>query len=238
MISQALLQEHDGWLHFASLSGERGRLWVEEFRHPECFGILGTAGGALPLLHRRERYEIEQGRRLLEEAEARLQALRGAGVKPSILAALDQIYYPLLAYYHYALGDYAPAGEGLDRADQAIAAAIGQEPFLLPLAFRCSEFELHRARIARNQRRWREMRLHLDRALGMVVHEKHPLCVRPDGTGVTLAEVKAFFRDLPRTGADMETFARQLTDDAARHRLFDRFVLGIYALPGFVVPYP
>lgn len=235
MISQALLQEHDGWLHFASLSGERGRLWVEEFRRPEIFGILGTAGSALPLFHRRQ---IEPGRRLLEEAETRLQALRSAGTRPSILAALDQIYHPLLAYYHYATEELALAGEDLDRADQAIAAAIELEPFLLPLAFRCSEFELHRARIARNQRRWEEMRHHLDRALGMVVHESHPLCVRPGGVEVTLAEVKAFFRDLPPAGPDMEGFARQLTDDAARHRLFDRFVLGIYALPGFVIPYP
>jgi hypothetical protein len=238
VISQALLQEHDGWLHFASLSGERGRLWVEEFRRPESFGIIGTAGSALPLLHRRERRQIEQGRRLLEEAETRLSFLRNQGTRPSILAALDQIYYPLLAYYHYATEELALAGQDLDRADQAIGAAVELEPFLLPLAFRCSEFELHRARIARNRRRWEEMRLHLDRALGMVVHESHPLCVRPDGTGVTLTEVKAFFRDLPRTDADMETFARQLTDDAARHRLFDRFVLGIYTLPGFVIPYP
>jgi len=235
MISQALLREHDGWLHFASLSGERGRLWVEEIRRPETFEIVGTAGSALPLFHRRE---LEKGRRLLEEAGTRLRSLRDAGVRPSILAALDQIYYPLLAYYHYVTEDFALAGQDLDRADQAIATAIDLEPFLLPLAFRCSELELHRARIARNQRRWDEMRLHLDKALGMVVHESCPLCVRPSGAAVTLAEVKDFFRGLPQAGQEMETFARQLTDDAVRHRLFDHFVLGVYALPGFVISYP
>jgi hypothetical protein len=229
-LSQALLQEHDGWLYFASVSGERGRLWAAEFRQTEPMEIVATAGRALPLFHRRE---FEKGRRLLEEAETGLRSLGSA--RPSIVHAVESIYFPLLAYYHYCLGEFAPAGQDLDGADRAVAAAIGLEPFLLPLAFRCSEFELHRARIARNQRRWEEMHLHIGRTLEMI-HGDRPFCVLPGGGQVLLSEVQAFFRGLPPGKPEMEVFARQLTDDKTRYRLFDLFILGIYAVPGFVIP--
>ena len=58
--------------------------------------------------------------------------------------------------------------------------------------------------------------------------------IRPEEiSSVIQKEIQAYQTDLK-----MESFARQLTDDAARHRLFDHFVLGIYALPGFVISYP
>lgn len=229
---QALLQEHDGWLYFAAISGARGRTWAEEFRRPECFGVLTTAGRALPLLHRRD---FDGGRRLLEEAESGLRALRGA--RPSFLFVLESIYHPLLAYYHYCLGDLAPARQDLDRGEAGVAAAIELEPFLLPLAFRCAEFALHRARLCRNQRRWDEMRRHIDQALAMIGGNR-AFCTLPGGGEVTLPQVQSFFRGLPPIDPEMERFSRQLTDDRTRHHLFDLFVLGIYAIPGLVISYP
>ncbi len=226
------LQEHEGWLYFAAVSGEAGRAWVQEFRRPECFEIVSTATRALPLFHRRE---LERGRRLLEEAEAGLLSLREG--HPSIRFAVEQIYYPLLAYYHYRVEEFALARENLGLASVAVASAIAREPFLIPLAFRCSELELHHARIARHQRRWEAMGRHIDTALKMV-HGGAPFCALPDGTEIALPEIQAFFRGLPPLAPEMAEFSRTLTDDALRHRVFDQFILGIYAIPGFVIGYP
>jgi hypothetical protein len=228
----ALLQEHDGWLYFAAVSGERGRIWEQEFRRPESFEIVNITGRALPILHRRQ---FEQGRRLLAEAETALGSLRNA--RPSVLFVLESLFYPLLAYYNYRVGELALAGQNLDRGAGALASAIELEPFLIPLAYRCSEFELHHARIARDQRRWEEMRRRIDRALAMIGGSL-PFCVLPGGAEVTLAKVQAFFRGLPPIDPQMEEFSRQLTDDRTRHHLFDLFILGIYAIPGFVISYP
>lgn len=231
-LSQALSQEHDGWLYFASVSGERGRRWVEEFRGSPGFDVLGLTVRALPLLHRRD---FASGRRLLEEAGRILGSLRDG--PPSFVLVLESIYHPLLAYHDYCVGELALARQGLDRGETALAAAIELEPFLLPLAFRCAEFELHRARLDRNQRRWAEMHRHIDTALAMI-HGRSPFCMLPGGSEVALPEIQAFFRDLPPIDPAMESFSRQLTDDPTRHRLFDRFILGIYTLPGFVISYP
>lgn len=235
-LPKALLQEHDGWLYFAAVSGERGRAWEQEFRRPESFGIVDLTVRALPLLHRRQ---FEPARRLLAEAETALEALRERApeIRASILFVLDSLYYPLLALHDYRVGELAPAERNLERGARALASAIEMEPFLVPLAYRCAEFELHHARIARDRRRWEEMRRHLDRALAMI-RGSHPFCGLPGGADITLAEVQAFFRGLPPVAPEMERFSRQLTDDSTRHHLFDLFILGIYALPGFVVAYP
>ncbi|HEY3571442.1 MAG TPA: hypothetical protein VGP73_26180 [Thermoanaerobaculia bacterium] len=231
-ILKAFLQEHDGWLYFVAQSGETGRVWEREFRQPDPFAIVTTGNRTLPLLHRRE---LARARRLLDEAEAALGALEE--VRPSIRLVLESLHYPLLALYHYRAGELEAAGRSLERGAAALAAAIEIEPFLLPLAFRCAEFELHHARIARDQRRWGEMRRHIDRGVAMI-DGRLPFCPLPGGGEVTLAAVKAFFRGLPPSEPQMEQFARQLTDDRTRHRLFDLFVLGIYAMPGFVIPQP
>jgi hypothetical protein len=233
-LPRALLQEHDGWLYFAAVSGERGRIWEQEFRRPDSFAVVDLAVRTLPLLHRRQ---LDEGRRLLAETETALESLRARHAGTSILFVLESLYYPLLALYNYRAGELAPAGQNLDRGTAALARAIELEPFLIPLAYRCAEFELHHARIARDRRRWAEMRRHLDRALAMIRGDL-PFCALQGGAEVSLAEVQAFFRRLPAIDPRMADFARQLTDDATRHRLFDLFILGIYALPGFVIAYP
>jgi hypothetical protein len=227
-----ILPDHDGWLYFAAVSGERGRRWEEEFRRPESFAILGITGRALPLLHRRD---FEGGRRLLEEAEEALASLQTT--RPSIRSVLDSIYFPLLAYYNYCVDEFALAQCHLDRGATAVAEAIALEPFLLPLAFRCAEYELNLARLDRQQRRWAEMRRHIDVALAMI-RGSHPLCVLPGGTPITLPEVQAFFGTLPPVDPKWESFSRQLTDGPTLHHLFDLFILRVYAIPGFVVAYP
>ncbi len=231
---KALLQEHDGWLYFAAVSGERGRAWEQELRRPESFAIVDLGVRTLPLLHRRR---LDEARRLLAEAREALEAFGERNARPSIRLVLESLYYPLLALYDYRAGELAPAERNLDRGAGALAAAIELEPFLMPLAYRCAEFELHHARIARDRRQWEAMRRHADRALAMV-RGSLPFCALPGGGEVSLAEVQAFFQGLPPIDPEMEKFSRQLTDDATRYRLFDLFILGIYALPGFVIPYP
>ncbi len=229
---QALSQEHDSWLHFVTRSGEAGERWAAEFRRPEHARVVSGAVTALGHFHRRR---FDAGLALLEEAAAALEAARGA--EPSIVLALESIYYPLRAYYDYCVEAYDEAVENLDRADRSVAAAIGRERFLLPIAYRCSEFRLHRARIARNQRRWSEMHRQIDLAWRMMEGE-HPLCELADGTGVGVAELAAFFRSFPALDPAVEEYLRGLLDEGLRRDLFERFVNRIYALPGFVILYP
>jgi hypothetical protein len=229
---QALSQEHDSWLHFVTRSGEAGERWAAEFRRPEHARVVSTAVAALGLFHRRQ---FDAGRALLEEAAAALAATRGA--EASIVLALESIYYPLRAYYDYCVEAYSEAVENLDRADRSVAAAIARERFLLPIAYRCSEFRLHRARIARNQRRWREMHRHIELAWEMM-EGRYPLCELADGGGVGVPELVAFFRSLPALDPAVEEYLRGFLDETLRRDLFERFVNRIYALPGFVILYP
>src|SRR5262249_5781078 len=77
-------------------------------------------------------------------------------------------HHPLLALYQSRAGEWEGAGRSLERGTAAVAAAIEIEPFLIPLAFRCAEFELHHARIARDRRQWAEMHRHVDRGVAMI----------------------------------------------------------------------
>ncbi|HEY3571444.1 MAG TPA: hypothetical protein VGP73_26190 [Thermoanaerobaculia bacterium] len=230
---QSLSQEHDSWLHFVALSGEEGRDWAESFRQPGNSAVTRAAVASLGRLHRRS---FAEGLALLEEAEAGLEAVR-ATAEASIVLALESIYFPLRAYYEYCVEAWDEALASLDRSDRTVAAAIARRPFLMPIAYRCSEFQLHRARIARNRGRWSEMRRQIDLAWEMM-EGRQPLCERPDGGRVTVADLVAFFGSLPVADPVAAEYLRGLTDVEMRRELFDRFVSRIYALPGFVIPCP
>jgi hypothetical protein len=218
------------WLRFVARSEEHGRLWVEEYRRPEVRAAEVRADEALALLRRRH---LEEGRAELRCMEDLLGALT---VTPSIRYVLDRWYFGILAYYEYAIEDFDAAGESLRRADAAVVAALSIERTLIPLANHCQEFRLHQVRIARNRRRWQEMRQHIEVALAMT-EERLPLCLLADGTTVGFPEIVAFYDSIPDFTEEEREVLSGMLDPVIRRRIFHRFVAEIYAFPGFVIPY-
>jgi hypothetical protein len=220
------------WPHFAARSGEEGRRWIEEYRRPEFQRIAGAAHQALFLLRGRQ---LDAGRARLAEAEAGLRSLQGATA--SILRVIERFYFGVLAFQQYCDEDFGGAAASLHRAHEAVAAAIGDRRFLLPLANHCHELRLHHARVARNRRRWPEMWSHIAAARAMM-EDQLPLCVLADGTAVHFSTLGAFYGTLPELNVEELEFLAGQLDARLRLQLFERFVGRLCAIPGFVIPYP
>jgi len=230
-MSEPAQNEVHEWPHFVALSCDEGRRWVKEYRRPECLELTRWIGQALAWLRRGR---VDDGCELLVRAEERARAL--AALSPSLRHVLDRFYYGALAYLHYCLEDFDTAQELLERSDDAVRAAIEERRFLLPLAVHCHEFCLQHARIARSRRRWQEMREHIARSRAMM-QDRLPLCVPRDGAAVYVATVAEFYRSIPGLSAEELAALRDLLDDGRRLELFERFVAGLYALRGPVIPY-
>jgi hypothetical protein len=220
------------WSHFVARSGAEGSDWVREYGRPDIAALVTAADESLLLLRTRR---FAAGRdRLAVMADGLTDG--GNAIDPSIASVLERWYYGALAYAQYCVDDFASAEESLGRAHAAVAAAIGRAPFLMPLANHCQEFRLHAARIARNRRRWAEMHEHVAAALGMM-EDREPLCVLGDGTEVRFAELVRFYLALPGLSPEEHESLAGQVDPGVRLRLFHRFVQGLYAIPGFVIPY-
>lgn len=217
------------WLHYVTRSGEEGRRWAEEYRHPE---ILGADRLSVRAVHELRARHLSRGAALLEEMTERLRQLE---VPLSIRHVLDRWYHGVVAYERYCREDFEGAWRSLDRANAAVAAAISLERVLLPLANHCHEFRLHQARISRNRRRWLEMRQDIESARAMI-EGREPLCRLVDGTAIYIADLCAFFDSLALEDQEREDLAG-LLDEKLRLSLFDRFVAELEIIPGFVIPY-
>jgi hypothetical protein len=203
---------------------------VEQYQHPEVRAVESCADEALALLRRRRLTEGHEKLRQMEDLLGSLAACL------SIRRVLQRWYFGVLAYYQYATDNFAAAGESLRRAEEAVTEALSIERILLPLANHCQEFRLHHVRIARNQRRWQEMRHHIEVALAMA-EERLPLCILADGARIGFSEIVAFYDSVPDFTDEEREVLSGLLDPVVRRRVFHRFVAEIYALPGFVIPY-
>jgi hypothetical protein len=220
------------WTRLVALSGGRGRRWLEEYQGDESRAIEREALHALVLLRRAE---IAAGEVLLRRAAARLDRIDPR--RRSIRAVLERWYFGVLAYRHYCCERFDEATVALDRAQQAVAAAITEQRFLLPLADHCYEFQLQHARIARNRRRWAEMRQRIAAAREMM-RSQLPFCRLADGSAVYWSTILAFFDSIPGLDPAERQALRETMDVDRRLRLFDQFVAGLYASPGLAIPYP
>lgn len=216
------------WMHFAARSGEQGCAWSATYRRYEPLEAMSIE--ALAMLRRGE---LESGETCLERLREDLAA---CGAPASVRAVLDRWYHGVAGFLHYRRGDFEAADESMFAAHEAVSAAVGHHRFLLLLANHCHEFCLHRARIARNQRRWRRMEEHVELARGMMA-DRLPLCRLADGTPVFFATLADYFGSLPWSEAERAWLADFLDADA-RLRLFERFVGRMLVQPGFAIPYP
>lgn len=223
-------EERLDWLHYIRKAGDDGRHWADaysRYRH-----VAHLCDEALTLLRRRK---ASQGLAVLQEAGRERDAMNGA--EPSICAVMDRWYYGVLGYYLYTVDAFDDADRVMRQAADSVADAVAREPFLLPLAYHCHEFYLHRARIARNRMHWAEMREYVDEVRGMM-EGRVPLCTRPDGTPVVIGDVQSFYRSLaPMTEAERSGCRTLLDENGELMRGFDRFVRVMYQLPWAVIPY-
>jgi hypothetical protein len=216
--------------HLIAHSGDMGRRWAEEYQSPACARLRRDLRQALALLRG---YRIAAGRHLLDAAGERLREL---GAAPSVRQILTREHRSVLAYLFYLQEDLEQAEELLNAAQQAVRAAIEMQPCLVPHAIHCQEYCFQRARIARSRRRWDEMRRILDVARALVEDEA-PLCVLSDGTPILFSTLDVYYRSLQGLGEGEAAYVRDLTDTDRRRRDLERFIDGLYLIPGFVIPF-
>ncbi|HEV7507443.1 MAG TPA: hypothetical protein VGS07_21340 [Thermoanaerobaculia bacterium] len=218
------------WVDLVALAGNDGRRWAEEYRQPACSQFLEMINRSLQLLRSRH---LDSGIDLLASAHLLLLSMRDASA--GLVYALERWRHSVTAYYYYCIDDLENAEDCLMKAQTAIQAAIETQTFLLWLAEHTCDFQLQRARIARNRRHWHEMRRHIQACRDMMKN-RLPLCTLSDGTPIYIAAIDHFFRALPLTTEREKLALARLLDPCERHRQCQVTVDAIYALPGFVIP--
>lgn len=222
--------ERFNWQYFVARSGRTGRLWTEEFARHEYGDLAAQADAALALSRRRQ---LQPAFDILDAMQARISALKG--VRASIAAVLERLYHGVLAYCYYGIGDFDAAQNELVEADRCVRLAVDADRVLLPFAHDCHEFQLHHARIARNQRRWNAMHSHVEVARG-IVEDRLPLCELSDGTIVDYAALVRHYETLSLAPEERQELLPIMDVELRRHH-FNRFLMQLYLLPGLVIPY-
>jgi hypothetical protein len=219
------------WRYFVALSGAPAAVWIEGYRQPDVAALVEDLERALSLLRRRQYAHASQ---LLAAVPSRMDALRD--VCPSMLHVLGRHYHGVQAYGCYCVEDFDRARQELLLAEEAVRGAIEIDRYLLPLASDCHEFHLHHARLARNQRKWSEMREQIALVRGMVT-DQVPLCRLRDGSPVRYSTIRVYYDPRTPIPEDAQRAARPFLDTELRCRLFEQFVTELYSIPGMVIPY-
>ena len=221
------------WLRFVRQSGAEGAHWAAAYE--QVAAIQQTCKDAVEVLRRRG---LAEGSALLRRAHDELCGMDAEGMPASVRAVVDRWYYGAIAYYHYAREEYDDAGRCMDVAHETVVFALEQTGgCLIPLALDCWEFEMHRARIARERPDWPALRRHTARAVAMR-DGRVPLCVLCDGTAIALCDVQRFYRALPDLTEEDRTLLAPIVDDRLSRLQAERSVRTVLRLPGFVIQYP
>lgn len=220
---------HPEVLSFVARGGSDGRRWVAEYERVGSTVLESSSNRALAWLREGR---VEQGRELLAEVREGLDRLETDG---SILRITSRWYYSVLAYCHYLARNLEAAEESLGKAHEAIREAIELDSFLLPFSHHCADFELQRARIDRNRRRWAAVRGHI-RAVREMHEGTRPYCVLQDGRALDLTRLRAFYLRLALSPEDRRIL-RSLLDDSLRQFMVDRMIRSFFARLGPVIPY-
>lgn len=225
------LQTRYDWHHFVARSGPEGRHWVRQYAAEEPQHLVVGTYRALDLLRSQR---LKEGLDLLQSVQDRIEELELS--EESLYWVLRRFYLSAIAYYHYCVHEFDQAGRTLDEADESVRKMLAGKPWLIPLANHCHDFQLQRVRIARNRQRWREMRQHVERIRRMMADEE-PLCKLEDGSTVFYADIARFYLAIPDLSEAERSSVRYYVDKPFRLRRLERFIQGIYASPGLVIPY-
>lgn len=225
------LERHYNWPALVASSGPAYRCWAEAYWQ--------ESDKILPLLqsgadHLREQ-RLDQGYRLLKQACAQWDALQETNRSGFIV--LGRFIYAGLAYYHYCLEEYDRAKEFIGKSADSVRLAVETDRGLLPFAVACLDMPLKLAQIARSQSHWKEMREHIAVARAMAEDEL-PLCVDGTGEPVFHSTIERHIRALLDPDEEHSVALQYLTDLDFRGQVVDALVARLYAIPGFLIPYP
>jgi len=225
------LERHYNWVALVAASGPNCRCWAQVYwrESDRILPVLQSAAN-----HLREQ-RLDQGCALLEQACAQWDALQETN--RSGFLVLGRFVYAGLAYYHYCVEELDRAEECIGKAADSVRLAIEADRGLLPFAVVCVDMPLKLAHIARAQSHWKEMREHIAVARAMA-EDKLPLCI--DGTGERIyhSTIGRHLRALLDPGEEHSVALRYLTDRDFRGQVVDGLVARLYAIPGFIIPYP
>jgi hypothetical protein len=226
------LNEALGWYHFVPACGPDGAAWYRAFRQSGCEALAQRIDVSVDLMRRRQ---IERGKTLLDECRGILEAPAVQSSPREVAGVAEEAYFGALAYFHYHLEQYAAARDALDTAADRIAEVVAAAPFLVTFTVKCYDFCLHRARIARTERRWPEMWRCIAEGREMLTGEC-PLCSTVRGP-VYIGDTEAFYRAATPTD-DIEHRALELLRDrSAVLETFEKRALGASMPPGVVIDY-
>lgn len=217
---------HD-WMELVAIFSDEGKRWTDRLVRSGGAELLEAADRALK---RFTAGHAEEGWSLLLETEKRWTEF--LETSPSLGHALIRWRWSVVAYGHYRAGELEKAKEGLLRSHRAIVSAIEHAPCLLPLAHQCHELRIQRARVSRAAGRWPEVRGHLRRVEEML-RDSAPLCRLGNGTPVYYRTLRSGF-----PGSDPPEPLASLLDPRRRVRLLAREAAAVYALPGWIIPFP
>jgi hypothetical protein len=217
------------WLHFVERSGDEGRAWATIYRGHQ--DELDLADAAMTLMHQGR---LDDGSEFLARFAGAISSL--SPVPESIRWDMDRCYHSAAGYYFYRVGDFEQAKQSMTMAYEAAVRAISQAEWLVLLALHCKEIYLHRARIARTQRHWREMNLCLEYIRAMVL-DRAPLCQAQDGRKIWFSTLRDFFDSLGPLAHDELEVAGRVTNQQARLRLFDDFLRQLFRFKEIGIEY-
>lgn len=220
------------WYYFIPLSCEEGRRWYTQYLDSSCMELTVHLDRALGLLRSQR---IEEGRAVLTRCGAELDRLRGS-LAPELVRVAERWYFSTSAYHRYVIGEGEMALWLLNRAVEALVAAIRQARFLVVLAGACCEFELHRARIARSRRDWTLMHEHLESGRAMV-ENRRPLCWLSEHQPIYFRDLDSFYRRLEDRCPEERATLAQLTDPELRARGYELQARRVELVPNVVVPF-
>lgn len=226
------LEEALLWYHFVPASGPEGRDWYDEYQRSGGEALCQRIDVSVALMRRRK---IDAGKSLLDECRAPLQALEARPSSRAVAGVAQEGYFGALAYFHYHHGQYDAARDALDSASDRIAEVVARAPYLVTFTTKCYDFCLHRARIARGEAHWQEMRTRIQEGREMLAGER-PLC-RGDHGDTYIGDAEAFFQavtpadDIERRALDL------LRDRMSMIATYEKRALGATIPPGIVVDY-
>jgi hypothetical protein len=218
------------WDDLVAASGSEGVRWTTSYRQMGSV-TWQVLQAALKSLRQRR---FDDAWRLLTEAE---RCRAGLLAEPSQFHVLGRFYFGVLAYAYFCRQELDRADRALTAALDAVRQALEVEEVLLPFAAMATDMLIKRVHVERARCNWAAM----DRAvqaMRAVAADRAPLVVLSGGRPVFHATIGAHLAGLIRPVQATERIARYLADAGLRQSQLELEVQSLYALPGFVIPYP